>query len=130
MGKPGKEGDRRSLAGPSEGFGHNPFAGLTGGSGAVPRDSNAASEEAEPTIPATNLGPVNLRRERKGRGGKGVVVVEGLPLDQLKPLARAAAKTLGTGARVEGEALVIQGDQAERIAGWLEGLGLRIKRAN
>ena len=68
-----------------------------------------------------------VRRERKQRGGKTVTVVARLGLGdgELKALAREMAKALGCGARVEGEDVVIQGDQVERAAAWLERRGAR-----
>lgn len=79
-----------------------------------------------PDAPAVAGVPV-VRRERKQRGGKAVTVVARLELgpEELKALAREMAKALGCGARVEGEDVVIQGDQVERAAAWLERRGAR-----
>ncbi len=64
---------------------------------------------------------VTVRFERAGRGGKTVTLAEGPGLAgrDLKKLAREAARALGVGARVESGALVLQGDQSERLAAWL-----------
>ena len=64
---------------------------------------------------------VIVRRERKGHGGKAVTIAEGIQLDasKLSALAKDAARALGAGARVEDRALVVQGDQAERLVAWL-----------
>ena len=67
----------------------------------------------------STLPRVVLRRERKGRGGKTVTVVEGVPVLIAERLARALRKGLGCGARVEEGAVVLQGDQVERSAAWL-----------
>jgi translation initiation factor 1 len=68
-----------------------------------------------------------VRRERKQRGGKTVTRVARLELgaEELKLLARAMAKGLGCGAKVEGEDIIVQGDQVERAARWLERRGAR-----
>ena len=97
---------------------HNPFAALGG------KASESKLEvKAEPPRPA---GKLIVRRERAGRGGKGVTVAEGggLAAVDLAELAREAAKALGTGARVEDGRLVVQGEMSERLKGWLEGRGL------
>lgn len=76
---------------------------------------------------------VTVRRERAGRGGKTVTLAEGPGLAgrDLAALAREAARALGLGARVEKGALVLQGDQAERLASWLSGQGFeRVERGN
>ena len=76
---------------------------------------------------------VTVRRERVGRGGKTVTIAEGPALAgrDLDALASAAARALGLGARVEAGAIVLQGDQCERLAAWLakQGFG-RVERGN
>jgi translation initiation factor 1 (eIF-1/SUI1) len=76
---------------------------------------------------------VIVRRERKGHGGKAVTLAEGIQLSSAKlgELARDAAKALGAGARVEDGALVVQGDQADRLAAWLASRGfISVTRGN
>ena len=63
---------------------------------------------------------VVVRRTRKGRGGHSVTLVQGV-VGGHGPLATLLKKQLGVGARVEGEDVVLQGDQVERVARWLEG---------
>lgn len=61
-----------------------------------------------------------VRFERAGRGGKTVTIAEGPALAgrKLEDIARAAAKALGVGARVEASTIVVQGEQTERLAAW------------
>jgi translation initiation factor 1 len=68
-----------------------------------------------------------VRIERKGRGGKEATVVEklGLPADALTRWLEEAKRALGCGGGIEDGALVLQGDQRERVARWLEGRGVR-----
>jgi translation initiation factor 1 len=113
---------------PREGLTHNPFASLRRPSGEpaarepapepAPRVERAAVEGAP--------GRVVVRRERKGRGGKAVTLADGpgLAALDLPELARAAARALGVGARVEDGALVVQGEQTERLSAWLAARGL------
>ena len=62
-----------------------------------------------------------VRYERKGRGGKEATVIEQLGLS---PADRASwlqqlKQALGCGGTLEGEALVLQGDQRLRAREWL-----------
>lgn len=105
--------------------GHHPLAGLRG---KVTADTSIpAPASAREAAPARHpiAARVTVRRERSGRGGKTVTLAEGPGLAgrDLAGLARDAARTLGVGARVERGALVVQGDQAERLAEWLSARG-------
>ena len=62
-----------------------------------------------------------IRKERRGRSGKTVTVIEGLHLDgsDLNRLARKMRKSLGCGSYVEAGCIVLQGDQVERVRTWL-----------
>lgn len=106
-------------AGERRGLGHNPFAQLKAKLGGTP-----APSAAKPA-PAEVAARVTVRRERAGRGGKTVTLAEGPGLAgrDVEALSREAAKALGTGARVESGALVVQGDQSERLMGWLASRG-------
>jgi translation initiation factor 1 len=113
--KPARGGD----AGESRRLTHRPFAALRG--------ERAEAEVTGPAraAPASPGERVTVRRERKGRGGKAVTLAEGPGLAgrDLETLAREAARALGAGARVEGGALVVQGDQADRLVAWLAAQG-------
>jgi translation initiation factor 1 len=65
--------------------------------------------------------------ERKGRGGKEVTVVEqlGLKAKELEAWLKALKDALGCGGAVEGETLVLQGDQRKRLPAILESRGVR-----
>ncbi len=69
---------------------------------------------------------VVLAMTRKGQGGKTVTVLSGTGLgpDALEEAARELKRTLGVGARVEDEAIVVQGDQRERLRPWLARQGV------
>lgn len=72
------------------------------------------------------FGPkVVVRRERKGRGGKTVTFVEGVLLqgEALESFARDMKRALGCGATIEGGAVVLLGDIADRAAEWLSANG-------
>jgi translation initiation factor 1 len=67
-----------------------------------------------------------VRIERKGRGGKEATVIEklALPPRELESWGDALKRTLGCGGAVEGDAIVVQGDQRERVRKWLEAKGV------
>jgi translation initiation factor 1 len=80
--------------------------------------------------PASNGdGVVRLHRETKGRGGKAVTIIKGLPLagSELKFLARELKKKCGVGGALKGANIEIQGDLREFLKGELEKLGYLVK---
>lgn len=103
---------------------HAPFAAHFGRADAAKLEERpqAASAIEESRAPARLV----VRRERAGRGGKAVTIVEGDPLRarDLPALARELARALGAGARVESGALVVQGQHVERVVAWLAAKGL------
>jgi translation initiation factor 1 len=107
----------------------NPFEALRDKLGPLPPGPELAA--AKPA--KSYAGRVTVRRERAGRGGKSVTLAEGPGLSghPLDKLASELARSLGTGARVENNALVVQGDQPERVAEWLTARGfVSVARAN
>ncbi len=60
-------------------------------------------------------GVARIRRETKGRGGKAVTVIEGLPLapEALKALAKQLKQRCGVGGAVKEGNIEIQGDQRD-----------------
>ena len=80
---------------------------------------------------ATGDGIVRLHRETKGRGGKAVTLIKGLPLsgEALKALASQLKKKCGVGGSLKDDIIEIQGDQRELLKGELEKLGYAVKIA-
>jgi translation initiation factor 1 len=76
-------------------------------------------------------GIVRIQRETKGRGGKAVTVVRGLPLagEELKALAKALKQRCGVGGAVKDACIEIQGDQRATIKAELEKQGYTVKLA-
>lgn len=72
---------------------------------------------------------MRLRRETKGRGGKAVSIVSGVPLvgAELKALAKALKQKCGVGGAVKGDDIEIQGDQREILKSELEKRGYTVK---
>jgi len=112
----------------------NPFAALRDKLGPLPPGPQPAASAAQPAPTQKRYtGRVTVRRERAGRGGKAVTHAEGPGLSghPLEKLAKELAKALGTGARVEGTSIVVQGDQPERLAAALEERGFaNVTRGN
>jgi len=78
---------------------------------------------------ATGDGVVRIRRETKGRGGKAVTVISGIPEhpDTLKTLCKQLKQRCGVGGAVKGENLEIQGDQRNPCQAHLEKMGYEVK---
>ena len=76
-------------------------------------------------------GVVRVGRETKGRKGKGVTVITGLPLtdDELARLATRLKKRCGSGGTVRDGVIEIQGDHRDLLVTELDGLGYRVKRS-
>ncbi|MDX8404336.1 MAG: translation initiation factor [Mariprofundaceae bacterium] len=74
---------------------------------------------------------VRIRRESKGRGGKCVSVIDGLPLEDkgLKALLKKLKNQLGTGGTLKGGNIEIQGDHREKLLLLLEKEGHKAKLA-
>lgn len=72
-------------------------------------------------------GKILITRERKGRGGKTVTLVRGIGLEgeALETLGRDMRQGLGTGGGLEGDAIVLHGDQSSRVQLWLAERGAR-----
>jgi len=103
---------------------NNPFAALQGLGKDLPKQEKAGPAKAkQPAGPAPLSGKIVLRREKKGRGGKTVTRVSGLPPSRLDELCKKMKKGLGCGAKVEGEDLVLLGQLTERGAEWLRDAG-------
>ncbi len=126
MGKK-RSGDERPA--PPSGPFHEAFAKLRERlpDGWTPPAEPAAA--AAPAAAPAPRGPARavVRIERKGRGGKEATLVEKLDLDRVALAAWLddAKRALGCGGAVEEGALVLQGDQRDRIARWLEKRGVR-----
>lgn len=74
-------------------------------------------------------GIARIRRETKGRGGKAVTVIEGLPVSPeiLKDTAKRLKQRCGVGGAVKDGNIEIQGDQRATCKEVLEKLGHTVK---
>ena len=70
-----------------------------------------------------------IRREKKGRGGKTVTVIYNLQLtaDDLKTLSKQLKKSCGAGGAVKDGSIEVQGDHRDKVAEELQKLGYKTK---
>lgn len=82
------------------------------------------------TIP-TGDGIVRVRRETKGRKGKGVTLITGVPLgpDALQQLATQLKQLCGAGGTLKDGVIELQGDHRDRVVEALGQRGYTVKRA-
>jgi translation initiation factor 1 len=138
-----KSGDKKKLevreAGQGLALKHNPFGALSGVSAPAGESvaTTVAPAETNVVAPAPkSRGRLVLRREKKGRGGKTVVIVAGLRANahlaesEIDKLAQYLKQQLGCGGAVErvpnDTEIVIQGDQPARIAELLREKKIRV----
>lgn len=78
-----------------------------------------------------NDGTIRVQRESKGRGGKTVSVVYGLPgsEDDLREWSTKLKQQCGTGGSVKSGTIIIQGDMVDSIVTILKDAGFSAKRA-
>jgi len=79
-------------------------------------------------LPADSV--VRVMRERKGRAGKTVTVIQDIPLDPLSiaKLCQTLKNGCGAGGTTRGQAIEIQGDHLDKVIAVLEKEGFRVKR--
>jgi translation initiation factor 1 len=85
---------------------------------------------AAPARPAGD-GVVRVSRSSKGRGGKTVTLVNGLPLadDALAVLGKQLRTACGAGGTCKDGVLEVQGDHVDRVMAWLVAQGFVVKRS-
>jgi len=98
-----------------------PACGRAAGDCACGRENGAAATD----------GVVRVGRETKGRKGKGVTVITGVPLagPELADLAKKLKNRCGAGGTVKNGVIEIQGDHRDRVVTELEGRGWTVKRS-
>jgi translation initiation factor 1 len=114
----GKKNKKKSVD-QSEDFGHNPFAAAFGGPKGPPP---SVEEQIEHDLQSAKL---RVEVTSKGRRGRTVCIVRGIPSGHRDKVAKKLKKGLGTGATWEDDDLVVMGDQRERVIQMLEDLGAK-----
>ena len=87
-------------------------------------------ENKKASAPAGD-GIVRVGRETKGRKGKGMTVVTGVPLhpEGLRDLAKNLKQKCGTGGTVKDGKIEIQGDHRDLLVTELQTMGYTVKRS-
>ncbi len=81
------------------------------------------------TEPAAHSEVIKIRRETKGRAGKTVTTITGIPLIQQKELSAKLKQHCGTGGSVKENVIIIQGDHRAKIKSYIEKEGYVVKLA-
>ena len=76
-------------------------------------------------------GVVRLRRETKGRKGKGVTLIDGVAMDDLAltKFAKTLKNKCGSGGTVKDGIIEIQGDHRQFLLEFLQSEGYKVKIA-
>ncbi|PCJ67466.1 MAG: hypothetical protein COA58_03880 [Bacteroidetes bacterium] len=79
-------------------------------------ESDGKKEEPTANLPA-NAQKLSVRKEKKGRGGKTVTVVEGYQGNPqtLEALCKKVKQQCGVGGSVDRKTFIIQGDKADQV---------------
>ncbi len=94
------------------------------------RQPSEACQCRKNAVPAGD-GIVRVSRETKGRKGKGVTLITGIPLaeSELKTLAKQLKARCGVGGTVKSGVIEIQGDQRDVLVPLLQARGWAVRRA-
>ena len=95
-----------------------------------PEDKCICSEIAAKKVQAGD-GIVRVSRSVKGRKGKGVTVITGVPLpaDELRELSKNLKRKCGCGGTVKDGVIEIQGEKRDLCVDILRTLGYTVKRS-
>jgi translation initiation factor 1 len=106
---------------------HNPFSSLDA-TGLKSAPVPAAQSVRRQPVEERNRGRVDITREKGGRGGKTVTIVDGfvgIGLPEKERLVKQMRAACGCGGTVKDGRIEIQGDQRDAVAKILEGAGFR-----
>ena len=95
------------------------------------RPLDQCSCQAKTQVRPGKDGIVRVGRETKGRKGKGVTIVTGVPLSggELSDLAKQLKVRCGAGGTLKQGVIEIQGDHRDTVVRLLEDAGFSVKRA-
>lgn len=85
----------------------------------------------KPSARPVGDGIVRVGRITKGRKGKGVTVISGLPVDdgELKQLSKTLKQKCGGGGTIRAGTIEIQGDHRDLLVAELKGMGYTVRRS-
>lgn len=74
-------------------------------------------------------GIIRIARETRGRKGKGVTLISGVPEEELAARAKELKQWCGSGGTVKDGRIEIQGDHRDAILAFLLKKGFKVKKA-
>ena len=94
-------------------------------------ETGRIKQQSDPSPQLETDGIIRIRRETKGRKGRGVTTVSGFDLDadKLKALAKQLKKACSTGGTVKDGVIEIQGDHRDQLKQQLDKMGYQVKLA-
>jgi translation initiation factor 1 len=94
-------------------------------------ETGRVKPQNEPAPKLQADGIIRIRRETKGRKGKGVTLVSGFDLEpnKLKALAKQLKKSCSTGGTIKDGVIEIQGDHRNLLQQQLGKMGYTVKLA-
>lgn len=115
-----KKKNRIVTSGQDAAWESNPFAALDEQALKLAENKPMPSPQAKEPAPLKKRGRVDVRREKSGRGGKLVTVMEGEGFlktspQELEDLLFQLKKQLACGGALKGKVLEIQGDKREEV---------------
>lgn len=92
--------------------------------------SDSQVEETDSRIPQTD-GIVRVSRQTKGRKGKGVTLITGVPLAgaELKDLAKLLKQKCGSGGTIKDGTIEVQGDHRDLLVAELKSKGWVVRKS-
>ena len=95
----------------------------------VLQENNQKNSENITSLP-TNAQRLSVRKEKKGRGGKTVTIVEGYQGNPqtLEQLCKKVKQQCGVGGSVQNRTFIIQGDKADQVVKILIKEGYNVKK--
>jgi translation initiation factor 1 len=109
---------------------NNPFGALGNLRDRLPAPAEPAAKAPDTAPPARegkSYPRAVVRMERAGRGGKEATVIEHLALSPHERAAwlKSLKSALGCGGSLEGDAIMLQGDQRDRLVAVLQKMGVK-----
>lgn len=94
-------------------------------------DKGRIRQEPDATPKVKADGTTLIKRETKGRKGKGVSLIEGLNLEPeaLKKLTKQLKQLCGTGGTLKDGVIEIQGDHRDKLLTFLVEKGIKAKKS-
>jgi len=94
-------------------------------------ETGRIKQHSDPSPQIQTDGIIRIRRETKGRKGKGVTTVSGFDLDanKIKSIAKQLKKACSTGGTVKDGVIEIQGDHRDKLKQQLDKMGYQVKLA-